>query len=127
MKYDEFISNISRNEKFKIIQNSYDENFFGNFQIVLLFINELKLEIINDRGVIEIFILYEKIFRKCQIPLWFAIGYLESKEYTKRLVFENISSINEFLIKNIGVLELIVNNNIKEDIARDWIKYQNTF
>ena len=60
MSYTNFLSSISKNDKFRVIQEKYDKYFFGSYQIILLFRNSLNLEILNDRGIIEIFILYGK-------------------------------------------------------------------
>lgn len=122
MGYEEFLLSVSQHDKFEIVEEKYEEAFFGNFQTNLLFVGELDLEIINDRGILDIFINHSGAFKKHQIPLWFAIECMKADSTKEPQILDSLMKAQEYLFNHVPLLLTIVEKNVLGDIARRWRK-----
>ena len=122
MEYAELLINISKDKRFQILQSRYDESHFGDFQISLTYCNRVCIEIVNDRGVIDVYIIYKKVIEGTQIPMGYAINLLEEQNVDKNFDFSSVSDAQEFLLNNANRLDAIANPKILRDIALQWAK-----
>lgn len=121
MQYEELISNICKQENLRINHSGYDEEFFGNFYIDITYSDRLDIQVVRDRGVVEIDILFSCLFFKTQIPLSFAVNYVKHKSKTCReFTFNSLGAAQEYLLNNIDTLDVIVSNNLMKKIVRRW-------
>ena len=125
MNYNDLLSNISSNDNIKVIHSNYNEDCFGSFQIAFLFRNKIDLEIINDRGIIEINIIHS-VFGviKEHIPFFFAVNYINGIQDQHEFAFNDINSAQEFLFNNVNILELIIERGLMSDILKGWSIYK---
>lgn len=121
MDYYKILNDISTDNRFSVYQSYYDDKYFGNYFIRVGFDEKLDLEITQDRGIIEIVILYTKLFFQTRIPLKFCIEYVRSPdELCKNYSFDNIVDAQSYLIENIKDLEIISKNNLMNKVKRKW-------
>lgn len=120
MDYKEFLLNISRNNNFKIIEKIYLEESFGNFQIILLFANKIKIEINKDRGIIEISLNYHQILSLIRIPLCFVINSVNNNNFFQSSTFDSLEEVQELLFSSPPILTRIIEENLTNKIVRKW-------
>ena len=125
MNYEEFLLNISRDNNFKIIGKRYNEESFGNFEIILLFANKIKIEINNDRGIIEINLNLHKILSQISIPLCFVINSLNTSDYCQSSTFDSLEKVQELLFSSLPILTRIIEENLTNEIIRKWKRRSN--
>lgn len=78
MEYEELLNILSENKNFSICESRYSPQHFGNFNIDFLYKSKIKMQILNDRGIIEIFLIYRLTFFATAVPLGFAIDFLKN-------------------------------------------------
>jgi len=120
VNYEEFLLNISQDNNFKIIEKIYTEESFGNFEIMLLFANKIKIEINNDRGIIEINLNYHQILSQIRIPLCFVINSVNTNDFCQSSTFDSLEKVQELLFSSLPILTRIIEENLTNKIIRKW-------
>lgn len=127
MNYEELLNKLFENKDFSICEKSYNPQHFGNFNIDFLYKNRIKMQILNDRGIIEIFLIYKSLFSINTIPLGFAIDSL--KNVCKKTIynFSNNYDAYIFLINSIVYLDEIIEKDLLKNIFRNFKKIRERF
>lgn len=124
MKYEDLIKTIGADERFCIVHQRYDEAFFGDYQIDLLFCNSIRIELFNDRGDVEVNLLYPRFLKTERIPIRFALDYLKAHGiYTESMIFDTTED-QDILLHNVNALQIILKYGLLGKIARQWGAYQ---
>lgn len=123
MNFDELISGIKSRKNLRILGTEYSEAAFGNFVIDVLFYDEMRMRLINDRGIIDLDILVPGWRREHKLPMKFAINSVLSQGNSNGpYEFESAEAAFEFLISNIGTLEEICKQRLPRKIWHEWRK-----
>lgn len=121
MTYDDLINNISKNEHLSIYKNEHSSNFFGNFAIYFYYKNKIKMQFLNDRGIIEVSIIVPNIFSVNIIPLGFAVNFvLKTESQNTMYTFSQILDAYTFFMDNIECLDKIIEKNMLKKINNKW-------
>lgn len=122
MTYEDLLYELSKNKNFSICNNEYLPQFFGDFVIEMLYKKRLKVHIINDRGIIEILIKFQKPFSSVIVPLKYAVNYVQSgdKNIQGQYTFNDLEEAYSFFKKNCNVLDKIIIENLSKLIVNDW-------
>lgn len=124
MRYEELLGNISRHDKFEIVEEKYEEAFFGNFQILVCFSDGLVIEINQDRGLVDIYINYSSTFKKQQIPLWFALDCMEAREIRLPTPLDSLEKAQGFLFNHVPDLQRMMEKALLSEISRRWSRWK---
>lgn len=121
MQYEELLKLLYENNNFDIYETSYCPQSFGNFNIMFCYKRRLDIQILNDRGIIEINIIHCPLLFEISIPFSFAIDYLNDNQINKSVhTFACISDMYSFFMNNVSYLDLIA-DKIRE-ICKQWKK-----
>ena len=61
MTYEDLLEALSDNKNLSVCKNNYLPQFFGDFVIEMLYKKRLKVQILNDKGIIEISIKFSNV------------------------------------------------------------------
>lgn len=127
MQYEELLSNLSKNENFRIYDNNYSPQHFGNFNIEFYYKSKIRLRILNDRNIIEVFLIYHSFFYSDDIPLGFAIDFLENGTNKNKIyTFSSISDVYLFLVNSTVYLDEIIEKDLLKNISKAFRSTQGT-
>lgn len=118
MIYKELLSKIDENCNFSIKRKICSDNFFGDFLIELLYKNKITVRIINDRGIIKIFITAFC----CEVPFEFAVEYVNRVKHKNCTYnFRQLECAYDFLKENVAVLDTIIEEKTMCKIILKWV------
>lgn len=124
MTYEELIEALSDNKNLSICKNNYLPQFFGDFVIEILYKKRLKVQILNDKGKLEISIKFSKLFSVTEVPLKYAVNYVQSgdKNIQGPYTFNNIEEAYSFFQNGYNALDRIINEDLSKLIVNNWRK-----
>lgn len=119
MQYNDLLYELTVNSDFKICNNTYSLEHFGSFNIDFLYKRKISMQFLNDRDIIEIFLIHKSLLSSRAVPLEFAVDYLngcasEIKKYT----FQSISDAYKFLSDSTPCLEEITEKDLLKKILK---------
>ncbi len=84
----------------------------------------LKVQILNDKGIIEISIKFSKLFSITEVPLKYAVNYVQSddKNIQGTYTFNNIDEAYSFFQNSYDVLDRIITEDLSQLIVNNWRK-----
>lgn len=120
MTYEDLLNNISKNECLSIY-NKQSSQFFGSFVIELYYKNAIKIQFLNDRGIIEVSIIVPTLFSINVIPLKFAVDFVLGKERKNCIyTFSKLLDAYMFFMNNMQILDKIIEKNMLKKINYKW-------
>lgn len=121
MEYKELLNILSENKDFSICESKYSYQHFGNFSIELLYKNKIKIHILNDRGIIEIFLTHKSLFSTDTVPLGFAIDIIKNCTSKNAIyTFSNNYDAYLFLINSTVYINEIIEKDLLKKIFRNF-------
>ena len=124
MTYEDLLEALSDNKNLSVCKNNYLPQFFGDFVIEMLYKKRLKVQILNDKGIIEISIKFSKLFSITEVPLKYAVNYVQSddKNIQGTYTFNNIDEAYSFFQNSYDVLDRIITEDLSQLIVNNWRK-----
>lgn len=124
MTYEDLLEALSDNKNLSICKNNYLPQFFGDFVIEMLYKKRLKVQILNDKGIIEISIKFSKLFSVTEVPLKYAVNYVQSgdKNIQGPYTFNSIEEAYSFFQNGNNALDRIITEDLLKLIVNDWRK-----
>ncbi|MBQ6569311.1 MAG: hypothetical protein IJL87_03550 [Clostridia bacterium] len=123
MTYEQLIQCFSNDENLKINKNECSDSHFGSFIFELEYKNALPVRIINDRGLIEMYLLSPGIFSKTELPLEYAVDFLKGNKAVKeQYIFENIEHAYTYFVNSYKALDKIIDDKSLKIITKQWKK-----
>lgn len=62
MTYEDLLEVLSDNKNLSICKNNYLPQFFGDFVIEMLYKKRLKVQILNDKGIMKYQLIFQSYF-----------------------------------------------------------------
>lgn len=119
--FNDLIQSISADENLSICKNEYSEQHFGNFLVKFKYKNSLLIQMLNDRGVIELSVSLSKLLFNTAIPFRYVVDFVNgSKSPSNNYTFNSIDEAYSFFKENNNILDDIIKNNMMRKIAMKW-------
>lgn len=124
MTYNELINNLSIDENILICTKNYLYQHFGNFIIELEYKKVLRIQILNDRGIIEISIEVPTLFSSMTVPLKYAVSYVQSDtNQQNQYTFGGVREAYLYFHSSYKLFDKIIQDNMLKLIANHWKNY----
>lgn len=121
MTYNDLISILSLDKNIVICKKECDPQLFGNFVIEFKYKKKLLIQMLNDRGIIEISIVVSSHFISSAVPLKYAVNYMQKVEHKNEMyTFPQIDDAYSYFGKSINILNEIIKSNTLKIIAKQW-------
>lgn len=121
MTYSELIHNISIDNDLSISKTEFSNQHFGSFIVEFKYKNSLIIQILSDRGIIEVSIIVPTLFSSMAVPLKYAVSFVrqdigQQKFYT----FNEVKDAYLFFQSSYDALDLIIRDNLIKSIVNHW-------